>query len=222
MAVVQAPQSGFWAVVCATPVVMLWLLLTLLALPLTTALGGVVVPGVQWFYMLDPSHTGGDVLTALRQAVAGGEVWRLVSPAFLHFGLMHVLFNAALFYVLGIRLELRLGSVLLMVVLLGWAALSNATQLVASGHANFGGLSGVVYAMLGAVFVLGLLRKRDPVWALPPGLFVSLLVFLLIFSTGITENFGLHVANAAHWGGLVSGVLTGFAAHWLLPHEKAT
>jgi membrane associated rhomboid family serine protease len=38
---------------------------------------------------------------------------------------------------------------------------------------------------------------------------VTLLAFLVLFSTGITEPFGLMVANAAHWSGLIAGGLVG-------------
>ena len=77
----------------------------------------------------------------------------------------------------------------------------------------FGGLSGVAYGLLGFVLVMGRLVADRPAWRLPAGLSGSLLFFLVLFSTGITEGFGLFVANSAHWFGLLAGALiaAGFA-----------
>ena len=71
----------------------------------------------------------------------------------------------------------------------------------------FGGLSGMAYGLLGYLLVMARRAPQDLRWQLPKGFSISLLIFLVVFSTGITEPFGLHVANAAHWSGLICGAL---------------
>ena len=100
------------------------------------------------------------------------------------------------------------------------AAISNVVQLWWSQQVYFGGLSGVGFALLGGLIVLGWLRPHDPAFALPKQFIASLLFFLLLFSTGITEFIGLHIANAAHWGGMGSGVVLGLVLHGVLPRDR--
>ena len=133
-------------------------------------------------------------------------LYRWWTPTLLHFSATHILFNSAVVWVLGSRIEMRRG--LWWCVLIGCGIASNVAQYLWSGYAAFGGLSGVAYAMVG----VGLAYAR---WGmkplpLPPGLLPGLLVFLVIFSTGVTELFNLHVANAAHWGGLLTGLILGW------------
>jgi GlpG protein len=151
---------------------------------------------------------------------AGGnalpELWRWVTPILLHFSAMHILFNTIVVWELGRRVELRAGAAGFVVLVLVTALVSNWVQFLWSGSIRFGGLSGVAYGLLGFV-VVAARRSPDPAWRLPPGFAIALLVFLVLFSTGVTEAFGLYVANAAHWG----GVLTGAAAAAIWPLRRA-
>ena len=141
------------------------------------------------------------------------QPWRLLTPMFLHYSWFHVGFNVALGYEFGRRLEtaLSVGAFWLIVLLL--ALLANLAQFYWGGQVTFGGLSGVVYGLLGFLLMA---QRREPTraaWHLPPAFSGSLLFFLVLFSTGITEPYGFAVANAAHWGGFVAGLLCG----WLWP-----
>src|SRR5690606_17148635 len=85
-----------------------------------------------------------------------GQWWRLVSPIFMHFGIMHLAFNALWYWELGRRIELRSGSFWLLGLTLLFALVSNYAQWVFSGPtALFGGLSGLL--CWGAVRAAGLL-----------------------------------------------------------------
>ncbi|WP_439102428.1 rhomboid family intramembrane serine protease [Congregibacter sp.] len=142
---------------------------------------------------------------------AGGQLWRLITPVFLHFGLMHIVFNSLWCWELGRRIEGALGSLNLLGLFLATAALSNFAQHTVSGSVLFGGLSGVVYAFLGFSWVAG---QINPGWrylapATPIMLFmVGWLVFCLV---GLVDVLGFSVANAAHVGGLLSGATIGGA-----------
>lgn len=126
--------------------------------------------------------------------------WRVIGPVFIHFSVMHVLFNCLWWVILGRQVEQRLGSSMLITLFLVTAILSNGAQLLVSGP-NFGGLSGVVYGLFGFVWWLGWLR---PSWGLSiqPGLVVFMLVWLVLGYSGI---LWVNVANTAHTVGLISG-----------------
>lgn len=164
--------------------------------------GQLRLPFTALFTIVD-LHLPSDDLSA---ALSRGEFWRPLSPIFLHFSAPHLLFNGAVIFEIGRRIETADGSVRLLglVVLLG--VLSNLVQYVLGDTPAFGGLSGVAYGLVGFVLVRARLNPGEPLWQLPNGIALGLLVFLVLFSTGITEPFGLRVANGAHWGGLIAGM----------------
>ncbi|SEA10427.1 rhomboid family intramembrane serine protease [Microbulbifer marinus] len=137
---------------------------------------------------------------------AQGEYWRLWTPALVHFSLPHALFNALGIWILGRSVEARAGTLPFAVLVLVSAAVSNLTQFYWSPQIVFGGMSGVVYALVGGVFVL---RRRQPGWRdVPSGIVPLAIAWLLLCATGlITLIFGVGVANAAHIGGFVCGVV---------------
>ena len=76
------------------------------------------------------------------------DVWRYFTHALMHFSVMHILFNLLWWWYLGGAVEKRLGSGKLIVITLISALLSGYVQHKFSGP-WFGGLSGVVYALMG-------------------------------------------------------------------------
>ncbi|GAA5525203.1 rhomboid protease GlpG [Microbulbifer aestuariivivens] len=137
---------------------------------------------------------------------SSGEYWRLWSPVVVHFSLPHALFNALGVWILGRSLEARAGTLPLAVLVLVSAAVSNLAQYFWSPETVFGGMSGVVYALVGAVLVL---QRLAPDWNdVPRGVVTVAVAWLLICASGLfTLVFGVGVANAAHLGGFVCGVL---------------
>lgn len=127
------------------------------------------------------------------------QLWRWFTHAFLHFSVMHVAFNALWWWQLGGDIELKLGWKPLGKLFLISAALSGAAQYWVQG-ANFGGLSGVVYALVGYLWVLS---NKAPQLGLhmPKPIFAFMLVWLVL---GYVQPF-LAIANAAHLAGLLSG-----------------
>jgi len=143
----------------------------------------------------------------LLDVLTDGQVWRWFTPVLLHFSVVHLLFNCAVTFELGRRVETSLGTTGFLLVVLVIGVISNCAQYAFEHHPLFGGLSGVGYGLLGYLLVMRRRRPQDSGWQVAPGLAFGLLLFLVIFSTGITEPFGLFVANAAHWAGLATGVV---------------
>lgn len=133
------------------------------------------------------------------------QLWRWFSPAFLHFSLLHILFNLLWWWYLGGPVEKRLGSGKLFTIALISALLSGWGQSLFSGI-YFGGLSGVVYALMGYVWLTGELKPERQL-ALPRGLMVFSLAWLVL---GYFNVMGLAIANAAHVFGLVVGLIMAF------------
>lgn len=160
---------------------------------------------VAWLAIIDLHRPAGSE-PSLQELLADLEVWRWVTPILLHFSVLHLAFNCAVVIELGRRVErvLRAGGFWLLVLLL--ALVSNLAQYALGDSPLFGGLSGVAYGLLGFVIAMRRLVPDEPAWQLPPGIAVGLVVFLVLFSTGVTEPFGLYVANAAHWAGFLGGL----------------
>lgn len=136
--------------------------------------------------------------------------WRLFTPAFIHFSVFHIVFNLIWWWVLGSQLERIFGTFSLMTIFVIAALSSNIAQLMVSGP-NFGGLSGVVYALFGYVWWIGLLR---PQWGI--GLPNNLVYFLLGWlALGYFDVLWVDMANEAHLFGLISGCLMALATHQL-------
>lgn len=158
----------------------------------------------------------------MRQTLAAGEYWRLLSPIFLHFGIVHLAFNALWLFDLGRRIEYRQGSLHLFGIVVVTALLSNFAQYWFGGATSiFGGFSGVIYGFLGYCLIR---EKIDPEcqFGIPPAIYGFMIVWLVIGYTGILGVIGFgDMANAAHSGGLAAGLLLGFVAAFLFRKTKA-
>jgi GlpG protein len=140
------------------------------------------------------------------------QPWRLISPMLLHFGWLHLVFNVLWWLDLGRRIECQ-SRLLLVVLLLFTSVAANVAQAwqVAS---LFGGLSGVIYGLLGYIWVMD---RYNPVrYHLPQNILIFMLLWLLLGISGLFPALGFgDMANMAHIGGLVAGVAWGFM-HTLL------
>lgn len=135
-----------------------------------------------------------------------GQIWRLVTPAFLHFGLLHVLFNLLWWKDLGTLVERKHSKYYLLAMFLALAISSNLGQYFVAGP-NFGGMSGVVYGVLGYLWFRG---KFDPTFGfeLNPMVIQMMMLWFILCFTGL---FG-PIANTAHAVGLGVGALWGYTA----------
>jgi len=128
------------------------------------------------------------------------EPLRLIGPAFFHFSWLHIVFNTMWWWQLGGSIEKTLGKTTLINILFISAIVSNLGQFLVSG-ANFGGLSGVVYALVGFVWWFGYLAPERGLSLSKP--IVGFLLFWLVL--GFVDLLPVNVANTAHLLGLLSG-----------------
>lgn len=138
-----------------------------------------------------------------------GQYWRWVTPIFLHFGWLHIVFNSLWLWELGRKVEQVMGRFNMMMLVIVIAAVSNTGQALFGGDGVFGGMSGVVYGLLGFAWVAPWLQPR---WQIQPSapimwFMVGMLVLGLL---GVVEGVGFgSIANAAHVGGLLCGLFLG-------------
>ena len=135
--------------------------------------------------------------------------WRLVSPIFIHFSLAHLAFNCLWIYILGEKIEKIDNKLIFIAIVIISAISSNLLQYYWTESSLFGGLSGVIYGLLGYCVILEMESNYER-YGLPPALYMFMIVWLLLGFTGLLDLFGFgQVANFAHLGGLVSGMVFG-------------
>ena len=136
------------------------------------------------------------------------EPWRMVTPIFLHFGVMHLVFNMLMLISMGSRVERAIGPYRYAALVLALAIFSNLAQGLMVPHHNFGGMSGVVYGIFGFIWVQ---MSRAPSRGLAVDGLTSFIMMAWFFA-GFSSQFnmgGAAVANHAHAGGLLMGLLIG-------------
>lgn len=165
---------------------------------------------LHWFTFQDFAISGRRVsFDTIEQALTEGQYWRLLTPIFLHFGIFHLAFNSLWVWEFGRRIEGHAGSLHFAGVVLLTGIGSNLGQYLWEGPSLFGGMSGVLYGLLGYLWIRQKVHPQ-PELALPPGIVGFLLVWLIICMTGVVDLLmGGRIANAAHASGLVLGMILG-------------
>ena len=164
---------------------------------------------------------GGFAWGSLADTMGNGEYWRLITPAFLHFSIFHIAFNGLWTWELGRRLEWTMGKGRYLLFFVVTAIASNLAQYYWPGPVTlFGGMSGVIYAMVGYIGIYQWL-KPEPLLAIPKGILLFMLAWLGICMLGVVDFFMAGgVANGAHLGGLVSGAIFALARLGLGASER--
>ena len=134
-----------------------------------------------------------------------GQVWRLITPIFIHFSLSHILSNLLWWWYFGGKVEQRIGKTPLLTLLIAGGILANLVQYWLSGP-NFGGLSGVVYALLAYVWVISQKRPDYGIF-MPPALIVISVAWIIL---GFSGMLPLPIGNGAHLAGFIVGLIQGW------------
>jgi len=159
---------------------------------------GASIPFLSVFFIASPDSTG-------LHSILNGQVWRLITPIFIHFGMIHLLFNMLWLWDLGNLIEKKKGTLFMMKFVLAVGIASNLAQYLLTQNLFFGGMSGVVYGLLGYVWMQG---KQHP----SSGLMLNKQTAVMMFGWFILCWTGIlgPIANWAHTLGLGVGLLIGF------------
>lgn len=160
------------------------------------------------------------MLASLGYGLELGQYWRLITPLFLHFGLLHIVFNSLWIWEFGRRIESASGrwTMLGLVIVVGIG--SNLAQYFWQGPSLFGGLSGLVYGLLGYIAVWQ--RRRIVAEPLSDSIIIFMLVWLVLCMSGAVNLFvDGSIANAAHVSGLLIGAALAYLASFK-PSQSGT
>ena len=142
-------------------------------------------------------------------AVADGDLYRLVTSAFLHYGVVHLLFNMWALYVIGPPLETQLGRLrfgaLYTLSALGGSVL---VYLISPLNTATGGASAAVFGLFGAMFVVAKRLNLDIRWVIG-------LIAINVIITFVVPS----ISWQGHAGGLVTGAAVA-AAYAYAPKDR--
>jgi GlpG protein len=195
-----------------------WITMALLGLSVLVAaasnLGSNLEPIAALFFTTYPADAG---LPELR----AGQVWRLITPIFIHFGAMHLLFNGWNWWTWAGQIEVRKGAPFFAIFVLSAAVTSNLSEhlwglLVEPDVPRlFGGLSGVLYALFGYAWTKGRIDAPDHI-GVPEQTVSWMLGWAFLCLTGALGP----IANAAHFSGLAFGVAWAYVDVWWFHWRK--
>ena len=158
--------------------------------------------GLEWLFF--PPVPFGSFSDLALQLLEPQLFLRALTPALLHFGEIHLVFNLLWLFFFGRLIERAQPLLLVTVVYAATALAGNVAQYYFSGSNAFGGLSGLIYGLVGYTWVLGVIVPRGQI-ALRSStfwVFVVALVGMAIFASD-------SIASEAHSGGLAAGVVSG-------------
>jgi membrane associated rhomboid family serine protease/predicted Zn-dependent protease len=143
----------------------------------------------------------------------GGEWWRLLTCAFVHVGVLHLVFNMYALWAAGAWAERVFGSVAFLGLYLVAAVGGSLVSTLWSPEVVSAGASGAIFGVYGAILAFVQVQGGH----LPEGAAEHLRRSSLGF-VAYNLLFGLtapNISNSAHVGGLA----TGFLAGWLLTRD---
>jgi rhomboid protease GluP len=137
-----------------------------------------------------------------------GEWWRLLTSLFLHGNLVHLLLNVWVFWGVGRLCERLYGSGPYTLIFFGCGVLAGLTRVVWDPGVPSIGASGAIFGVIGAFVAFALHSHQQIMVSIPRSTWLSTVVFALysLVSGWVTPG----IDNAAHVGGLVSGVILGW------------
>ena len=146
--------------------------------------------------------------------ILSGEIWRLITPIFIHFSPAHSIFNALWLWYLGSMVERNSGIFRLLTLIALVGIISNIGQaLVSTDFILFGGMSGVVFGLLSYVW---LAQKIDPssCYRLIDPLFIFMTAYMLLSTLGIFDWLTAGgIADTSHIVGYITGIILALVFH---------
>jgi rhomboid protease GluP len=185
------PKGGYFI----TPVIVLLNVLVFIIMLLS---------GVHWMMPANESliQWGAN----FRPITINGEWWRLITSTFLHIGIFHLLMNMYALVYIGLLLEPYLGKARFLAAYLITGIVGSVASISWNEMTISAGASGAIFGMYGVFIALLTTRLIDQ--SARKSLLISIGVFVFYsLANGMKEG----IDNAAHLGGLVSGIIIGYA-----------
>jgi len=140
--------------------------------------------------------------------IAAGQYWRLFTPIFLHAGLIHIAFNGYALYIVGNVVEQELGWRRFLAIFFVTGLFASAASFAFGAYNVPGvGASGAIYGLFGTFFAYNWRRRELAFYAARMRSMATLIAINLVLSFSIG-----FIDWHAHVGGLIAGIILGFAA----------
>jgi GlpG protein len=161
--------------------------------------------------------------------IRAGQWWRLITPIFLHAGMVHLIFNSLAVLDLGSMIESRRGSLRLLLLVIVLAIVSNLAQYwielptfkdfslkFLRGMPNFCGISGVAFGLMGYIWMKSRFDPDSGFFLNKQAVMMMLVWFGICFAGVLPVNF----ANTAHTAGLLMGMGIGYGSSLLAKRRR--
>ena len=186
---------------------------------------GLITVNILMFAVMEMYGSSMDIATLVRfgamevgLVVEHRQIWRLITPIFLHIGATHLLFNCFALYAFATRAERYFGHIQFIIIYILSGITGSLIKIPTGGSAVSAGASGAIFGIFGALFAFMLMRRK-----IIEGLSVGTMAIMIIatFAMGfVIERTGTMgaIGHWAHFGGLVGGFILG--AIMSLIHRK--
>lgn len=134
-----------------------------------------------------------------------GQWWRLITPVFLHIGLMHLVVNSVTVYYIGTQIENMFGHARFLAIYFVSALTGNLASFVFLPNSLSAGASTAIFGLFGAFLMLGESFHHNPYIRLLSRQFLTFVAINLVF-----DLFMPGIDIYGHLGGLVGGFLMGY------------
>ena len=142
-----------------------------------------------------------------RPLTLAGQSWRLFTAMFLHIGILHLLLNMYALLYIGVLLEPYLGRTRFLAAYLISGLAASVTSLCWHDLTISAGASGAIFGMYGVFLALLTTKLLDK--SVQKALLASIAIFVgYNLLNGLKPDSGID--NAAHIGGLISGLIIGY------------
>ena len=136
----------------------------------------------------------------VNELIIYGEYWRLLTSAFLHADLLHILFNMYALYSLGKIVEIELGGIRYLIIYFFSAITAGLLSFYMTPNITVGA-SGAIFGLLGAILVMALFGKSKALKGM-----VRSILFILGLNLFIGFAGSSNIDNFGHVGGLLGGI----------------
>lgn len=194
--------NGLIASIYSTPVTML-LFTTCIVVAVISRLGANPSAVASLFY---PPLSSQGIIQLVLSLDSLTSLLQTLSPMFLHFGELHLVFNMLWLWYFGKQLEAIHPSWFVAGLVIVIAFVSNTAQFMTSETRNFGGMSGVIYGLMAYAWIVHSAMPRSYL-----SLNKNLMTFFVVALVAMELLASSMIATAAHVGGLVCGLALGSA-----------
>lgn len=167
----------------------------------------ILIINIAMFLLMEITGSSQNVLTLVQFGaksnlfIAAGEWWRLITPMFLHIGVVHLIMNSLIIYFLGMQLEEIYGHLRFTLIYLFSGIFGNILSF-AFNDAISAGASTAVFGLFMTTLVLANERPNNPAIQAIARNYRILIIINIIFNL-----FDAGVDLAGHLGGLAGGFL---------------